>query len=74
VQPRRAETGRKVDWFKGKFSPKAMVFGGIAKDYKSAVIIAESSTVNAESSVDDFLDQSGIIPDMNQRYGRHHWR
>jgi hypothetical protein len=46
-----------------------MVFGGIAKDYKSALIVAESGTANAESHVDDFVDQSGIISDMNQRYG-----
>jgi hypothetical protein len=58
---------------KGTFPPKVMVFRGISRDYKSALIITESGTINAESYVDDFVDQSGIIPNMNQRYGAHEW-
>jgi hypothetical protein len=46
-----------------------MVFAGISKEYKSALIAIEPGTVNAESSVDDFVDQSGIIQDRNARYG-----
>jgi hypothetical protein len=44
-----------------------------SKDYKSALVIAESETINAESSVDDFVDRYGIIPDMNWRHGPHGW-
>jgi hypothetical protein len=51
-----------------------MAFGGITRDYKPALIIAESATVNAESYVGDFVDQSGIISDMNQPYGPHNWQ
>jgi hypothetical protein len=50
-----------------------MVFAGSSKDYKSALIAIESGTVKAESPVDDFVDQSGIIPDMNTRYGPQQW-
>jgi hypothetical protein len=74
VWRRRADAGREMCCFKGKFRLKVMLFGGIAKDSKSAVIIAESGTVNAESDVDHFLDQSGIIPEMNQWYSPYHWR
>jgi hypothetical protein len=70
---RRVETGPEVRWTKHKFPPKAMVFAGISKDEKFALIAIESGTVNAESSVDDFVDQSGIIPDMNARYGAQQW-
>jgi hypothetical protein len=69
----RAETGPEVCWIKNKFPPKVMVFGGIEKDYKSILILAYSSTVNAESYVDDFVNQSGIILDMKQRHGPHKW-
>jgi hypothetical protein len=72
VWRRRAETGPEVCWIKGEFPPKVMVFGGFAKDYKSTLFVAESGTVNAESHVDHFVDQSGI-PDMNQCYGHHKW-
>jgi hypothetical protein len=51
-----------------------MVFAGISKDYQSGLVIAESGTINTGSSVDDFVDQSGIIPDMNRRHGTHGWQ
>jgi hypothetical protein len=59
---------------KGKFPPKVMVFAGISKDCKSALVIADSGTINTESYVDDFVHQSRIIPDMNQRHGPHRWQ
>jgi transposase len=70
---RKAETGAEVSWVKEKFPPKVMVFAGISRDYKSTLIMIESGTVDAESYVDEFVDQSGIIPDMNQRYGPRQW-
>jgi hypothetical protein len=33
----------------------------------------EPETVDAEGYVDKFIDQSGIIPDMNERYGSKQW-
>jgi hypothetical protein len=69
----RAETGSEVRWTKHKCPPKAMVFAGTSKDYKSALIAIESGTVNVESYVDDFGNQSGIIPDMNTRYEPQQW-
>jgi hypothetical protein len=58
---------------KGKFPPKVTVFGGIPCDDKSVLITAELGTINAESYVNDFVGQSGIIPDMNQRFGADEW-
>jgi transposase len=54
VWRQRAGTGPEVCWMKGQFPPKVVVFGGISPDYKSALIIAESGTINAESYMDDF--------------------
>jgi hypothetical protein len=45
----------------------------IRHQYKSRLIILEPETVDAEGYVDKFIDQSGIIPDMNERYGSKQW-
>jgi hypothetical protein len=58
----RAETRPKVCWTKSKFQLKVIAFGGIAKDYESAPIFAESGTVNAELCVDDSLDRLESFP------------
>jgi hypothetical protein len=57
VWRRRAETGPEVRW----------------TTYKFPLIAIESSTVNAESDVDDFGDQSRIILDMRARHGPQKW-
>jgi hypothetical protein len=33
---------------KGRFPPKVMIFAEISTDYKSALLIAKSGTINAE--------------------------
>jgi hypothetical protein len=50
-----------------------MIFTGIALNDTSALIIVESGTIDADSYVDNLVDQCGIIPEMNQRYGPHGW-
>jgi hypothetical protein len=50
-----------------------LVFAGFSRNDKSALLLAESTTINAGSDVDDFVDQAWIVPDMNQRYGQHVW-
>jgi hypothetical protein len=70
---RRGEDCSAVYHLAQKYPTKVMVFGGIARDYKSALIVVESGTVNAERYIDELLDQSGIIPDMNQKYGSRGW-
>jgi hypothetical protein len=70
---RRGETGPAVSWVKEKFPAKIMIFAGLALNSQSALIIVESGTIDADSYVDDLVDQFGIIPEMNQRSGPHGW-
>jgi hypothetical protein len=56
---RSAETDPEVCWVKGKFPPKVMVFAGISKSDKSALVIPESWTINPESYVDDLYSCRG---------------
>jgi hypothetical protein len=66
---RKADTDPEVCWIKSKFPLNVTVFNSIANNDKSALILAESGTINAESYLDDFLDHAGIIPDLNQCHG-----
>jgi hypothetical protein len=50
-----------------------MLFGAIARDDKSALIVVEAGTVNAEGFIDDRVDQFQIRPDMNQKHGARGW-
>ena len=56
-----------------KFPKKVMAYGGISKQYKTPLIIVERSTIDAVSYIDDLIDQSGLIPDMNFIYGIKGW-
>ena len=50
-----------------------MVYGGIAMGYKSPLIIIEKGSIDAISYIDDLVDSSGIIPDMNSIHGAFGW-
>jgi hypothetical protein len=56
-----------------KYPAKVMIFAGISHDYKSRLILVESGTTDANSHVDEFIDQSAMIPEMNARHGVKHW-
>jgi hypothetical protein len=60
VWRRKAETGTEIYWMKGMFPPKVMVFAGISRDYKSALTIAESGTIHAESYVTFTTSRGGL--------------
>jgi hypothetical protein len=70
---RRGEVTDEVLHVKQKFPAKVMIFAGIPHDYKSTLVAIESGSVDAVAYVDDFVDASGIIPDMNQRYLMKRW-
>jgi hypothetical protein len=48
-----------------------MIFAGISRDYKSQsrLIILLSGTIDANSHVEEFVNQTEVIPEMNARYG-----
>jgi hypothetical protein len=48
-------------------------FARIAAGSKSALVILESGTFDAETDVEQFIDVPGIIPDLNGHHGAHHW-
>jgi hypothetical protein len=50
-----------------------MLFEGIATGHKSALVIRESGTVNAETYVDEFIDGSGFVSYFNGHRGAHDW-
>jgi hypothetical protein len=56
-----------------KHPAKVMIFAGIRHDYKSRLILVESRTIDANSYVKEFVDQSAMIPEMNARHGVKHW-
>jgi transposase len=70
---RRGERGPDVQVQLNKFPKKLMVFAGFSMVYKSAIILITHGTVTAESYVDDLIDQSGLIPDLNNIYGARGW-
>jgi hypothetical protein len=71
---RRGEFSEDVQFKTPKFQKKILIFGGIAKRYKTPLIIIESGTVDAITYIDDLFDQSGLIPDMNSIYGSFKWK
>jgi transposase len=52
---------------------KVMVFAGISHEFKSSLVAVEPGSIDAIAYVDDFVDGSGIIPNMNGRYGMKQW-
>ena len=49
-----------------------MVFGGISKNWKTPLITIEG-TVDACRYIDDCIDGTGLIPEMNEAYGHKRW-
>lgn len=45
-----------------------MLFGGISTQWKSPLISIDQS-VDVINYVDEFVDNAGIIPEMNKHYG-----
>jgi hypothetical protein len=48
---RRGETGPEVSSARVKYPAKVMIFAGISHDYKSRLILVESGTIDANSSI-----------------------
>jgi hypothetical protein len=69
---RRGETGPEVSSARAKYPVKVMIFAGVGRDYKSRPILVESGTVDANSYVDEFVDQNAVIPEMDARHGVKH--
>jgi hypothetical protein len=69
---RRGETGPEVSSARVKYPAKVMIFAGISHGYKSCLIRVEFGTIDANSYVDEFVDQSAVIPEMNARQGVKH--
>jgi hypothetical protein len=46
-----------------------MAFAGFSSMYMSDIITIRRGTVDAHVYIDDCIDQSGLIPGMNQVYG-----
>ena len=55
-----------------KYLKKVMLFGGISTKWKSPLISIDQS-VDAINYVDEFVDNAGIIPEMNKHYGYRNW-
>ena len=49
-----------------------MLFGGISAKWKSPLISIDQS-VDSIYYVDEFIDNAGIIPEMNSAYGQNNW-
>ena len=50
-----------------------MVFGGISKYHKTNLIVITKGTVDSLTYIDDLIDGSGLIPEMNEVYGAKKW-
>ena len=55
-----------------KFNKKIMVFGGISKKYCTPLIAIKGS-INADSYVEERIDDSGLILGMSEAYGPFQW-
>ena len=55
-----------------KFPQKVMVFGGISKNWKTPLIALEG-TVDSCTYIDECIDGTGLIPEMNRVYGHKKW-
>jgi hypothetical protein len=51
-----------------KYLTTIIIGAGISHDLKSDLVSVESGTIDAVAYLDDFVDASGIISEMNSRY------
>jgi hypothetical protein len=56
-----------------KFCQKILVFVGFCATWQTPLIAMDHGTVDSETYADDLIDQSGLIPEMNQRFGIMQW-
>ena len=69
---RRGESSPDIFHATNKFNKKIMIFGGISKKYNTPLIALKGS-INADSYVDECIDDSGLILGMNEAYGPFQW-
>jgi transposase len=62
---RRGETGPDVEIRTKKFGQKVSIFGGFSLLHTTLIIIIVKGTVDSIAYINDLIDQSGLIPDMN---------
>ena len=72
VWRRRREVDQSIMHFKSKYVPKIMIFGGISYNWKTPLISIEGN-VNSTIYIDECIDLSGMIPEMNSIYGVKQW-
>ena len=70
---RRGEKSDNIYNATNKYNKKVMVFAGISKKFTTPLIAIIKGTIDADSYVDDCIDQSGLIPGMNDAYGHFGW-
>jgi hypothetical protein len=70
---RLGERGPDVELQTMKFGKKVMIFAGLSVGYKTPIIAITRGIIDGDSYVDECIDQSGLICDMNQLYGPFQW-
>lgn len=55
-----------------KYIKKVMMFGGISTKWKTPLITIDQ-TVDSINYIDEFIDNAGVIPEMNEKYGYRNW-
>lgn len=48
------------------------MFGGISTKWKTPLIIIDQC-VDSIKYIDEFIDNAGVIPEMNKQYGIKNW-
>lgn len=55
-----------------KYIPKVMMFGGISYEWRTPLISIQG-TIDSDVYIDECIDDSGLIPSMNEIYGPRNW-
>ena len=69
---RRGEIDPAVFHQRSRFPAKLLIFGGISKHWVTPVVFVEG-IVDTISYMDDCIDETGLIPEMNRVYGNRAW-
>jgi hypothetical protein len=69
---KRGDHRPEVTCFKSKFPKHLMMFGGISRLVKTPLILVEGN-IDAIEYIDQCIDNSGLIPEMNEAYGINKW-
>jgi hypothetical protein len=72
METKRRPTAPEVTHFKSKFSKHLMMFGGISKLVKTPLMLVEGN-IDAIEYVEQCIDDSRLIPQMNTAYGIQEW-